>query len=323
IGNSSNRRTGRGELDRFGKLGETEIENLDGVALDHQVRRLDIAMQNAARVYGREAVGNLSRDLQRFGNPHWAGVQFLFQRFAAIVGHHDERLAVFSRLETVDVTHVAMLDRRGSQGLARKPFSCGFIVAPLRRQELDRDVTSAPRVPGGIHYPHRAAAALGEDFIICDGPPYHAMKLRQCRRAVCDADHMWHVIKITRVLKEFYRLREPNVVAQMTIDAVEDPESAVFLSYTVLALENGQGPAHCFPGTCRHVGDILLQRTGTNEIAAAILLRLLSCDSSQAPGDTTFGRQGANRTQLLVGMPQSRGEMARYRFCERSVVFQE
>ena len=59
--------------------------------------------------------------------------------------------------------------RRGLR-LAQESLLGGLVVAPLLRQELQRDESSEPGVAGLVDHTHRAAADAGDDLVVRDGP---------------------------------------------------------------------------------------------------------------------------------------------------------
>src|SRR5947207_11815932 len=74
------------------KFRETEIENLhDAGRLEHDVRRLDIAMHDAFFVRRRDARGDLSRDRDPLAGIDRSSSQSLRERFALAILHNDVR----------------------------------------------------------------------------------------------------------------------------------------------------------------------------------------------------------------------------------------
>jgi hypothetical protein len=79
---------------RIGQLGETEIQHLDGAVLTHfDVRRLEVAVHDAAIVRPGERVGQLSRDPERFVEGQRARLQDFVERLP-VDELHDDRVRV-------------------------------------------------------------------------------------------------------------------------------------------------------------------------------------------------------------------------------------
>ena len=81
---------------------QAEVEHLHGaVVADHDVGRLQIAMDDAARVRGRQRVGDGNGDAQHLAQAHAVARDERIEALAAHVLHHDEVDAV-GRLDLVN-----------------------------------------------------------------------------------------------------------------------------------------------------------------------------------------------------------------------------
>ena len=89
---------------------------------EHDVGRLQIAVQKPAGMGFLERLGNLSGHAQRIGQRHWAVQQPAVQRFAGDVLHHEEqRIAVFANFE--NLADVRMIDRGDGHRLAAQTLA--------------------------------------------------------------------------------------------------------------------------------------------------------------------------------------------------------
>ncbi len=135
------------------------------VAVEHDVRRLQIAMDDVAFVRGGEAGANLPRNLERavFGETADAAEQRC-EILAVDVFHRQEGAAV----DLVDVVDAADV---GVRHLARHAHF-GVQLRQLRRiavdvggQELERDRLTELEIVGAINLAHPAAPAALDDAI--------------------------------------------------------------------------------------------------------------------------------------------------------------
>ncbi len=117
-------------------------------------------MDHAFRVRFGETFRDLGGNLNGFFDRQWAGLELLLQRLALVVRHDDEQLTVGCGLNVVNRADVAMVGRRRGLRLAKKTLFRAFVVAPLRRQELERDKSPEADVAGGVDDTHSAATEL-------------------------------------------------------------------------------------------------------------------------------------------------------------------
>ena len=112
------RRGGRGGR---GSLGEAEIEHLDGaVGAELDVRRFQIAMDDAGLVRGFERLGHLLRDRQRLVDRDGAARDALREILALDQLHH-ERADAGRLFDAVQLRDVRMIERGERLRLALEP----------------------------------------------------------------------------------------------------------------------------------------------------------------------------------------------------------
>jgi hypothetical protein len=176
------RRAGADVVDRADHSGQTEVGDADlPIAVDHHVRRLQIAMQHAAFVRRGQARAHLARDFDRFvlRKPSDAAQQRR-QILAIHVLHRQKRPAV-RVADVVGAAHVAMGDRAGDAHFVVELREARGILNEMLRKQLERDRLTELQVVGAIDLAHAAAAercddakAAGEDRSRCEATPVGA-----------------------------------------------------------------------------------------------------------------------------------------------------
>ncbi len=145
---------------------QAEVHDPDPArAVEHDVRRLQIAVQHAALVRGGESRADLPRDLEPlvFRQPADAAEQDR-EILAVHVLHRDEQLAV----DLPDVVHAADVRmRHGPRGPhlvveLREPHR---VAQEIRRQEFQRDLLPEAQVVGAIDLSHAAAPEQAQHAI--------------------------------------------------------------------------------------------------------------------------------------------------------------
>ncbi len=149
-------------LDQFG---EAEIKNLrQAVAGDEQVLGLEIAMEDAPRVSGGKAAGDLHANLDRFASRERAAVEPLTQRGALEEFADDVRSAAV-RANVEDSQNVRMVERGRRACLLFEAMKSVRVCGKRGGKNLDGDVASQPRVTGAIHLAHAPGAKEVDDFV--------------------------------------------------------------------------------------------------------------------------------------------------------------
>ena len=132
---------------------------------DHDVRGLQVAVDDAFVVGAGECFGHLGGELQRAGERKGLSLQQIAELLALDELHGDESGAVrFVDLE--DGGDVRMVERGGRLGLldeAPPPFLVGD---QFRRQHLESHLAIELGVEGPVDDPHAAAADLVEDLVV-------------------------------------------------------------------------------------------------------------------------------------------------------------
>jgi len=153
-----------GAGDIRGQRGEAEIRDAHlPRAVDHDVRRLEVAVQDPLGVRGGEAGTDLSRDLDRLllrrttDAPDQRG-----QVLAVHVLHRQETLpAGFPHV--VDATDAGVRDLTREPHLVEEARQAVLAALDSRGQELQRNGLAQRQVVGPVHLAHPAAAEQTDD----------------------------------------------------------------------------------------------------------------------------------------------------------------
>src|SRR5213078_20139 len=149
------------------------VEDLDAAVLgDEHVTGLEIAMHDAAVVCGRERLRDLHGVVDRLA--YWqrgAAEPVPQRRSVEQLGHEIERAIVYADIE--DGQNSRMVQRARGAGLLLEAAPAIWILTDLRRQHLDRDISTQPFVTCAIHLAHSASADRRNDLVVVElGPRY-------------------------------------------------------------------------------------------------------------------------------------------------------
>ena len=155
------------------QLGQAEVENLRAALVaDEDVRRLDIAVDDALGVCRIQRVGELDGDLQQVGDPHRTAIDAVAEALAPEYLHHD----IGSAFVVADVENCAnpgMAQRAGGSRLDTEAVERLTAGDRLRGKELERDLSPEAFVLGEIHDSHAAGAKRTEDLVVRDRATDH------------------------------------------------------------------------------------------------------------------------------------------------------
>ncbi len=157
---------------RQGLLAEAEIGQVDVVravaGVEQEVARLDVAVDQAARMGGVQRGGHLGDDAHR--TRHWQRAGLVDERpdVASLdVAHRDEQDA--GRLAgPEDRDDVRVVDRRRGPRLPDEPLPETLVAGQVGGQDLERDRTVQPRVLSTVDDRHPAPADLLVEAIARD-----------------------------------------------------------------------------------------------------------------------------------------------------------
>ena len=141
---------------------------------DEDVRGLDVAVDDAARVRGLERVGNLQRGIEHLIHAERTGREVVVERFALQAFHDDERLALLL-IDRVNRADVRVIERGRRARFATETFERGRVERPPLGEELESDEAAEAGVLGLVDDPHAAAAELLDNAVLRDRAADHVI----------------------------------------------------------------------------------------------------------------------------------------------------
>ena len=140
------------------KLGETKVQHFQiTVCAQHDVVRLDVAMNNAGVMCGPQSRSTLNRNIQSFGSRQRSAGQTLPQR-QAIDEFSNQEVSLIYSTKFKDCQNVRMIERRRGKRLAFKTEQAIGIRSEILRQNLQRDPAPQTSIFRQIHFTHPALA---------------------------------------------------------------------------------------------------------------------------------------------------------------------
>ena len=174
VGDGPDRRAGARQRRAAGQLGDAEVEELHLAApRQHDVRRLDVAMNDVGVVRCRHRARHLHRDVERLVDRHRPAGDPLLQRLPFVVRHRQEHAAIWRLVDLVDRADIRMVERGGRLRLGDEPVAGVAILRRLDRQELQRNGASQPDVLGAVDDAHAAGTEALDDPIVRNGLADH------------------------------------------------------------------------------------------------------------------------------------------------------
>src|SRR5260370_31887857 len=138
-------------------LGHAEIQDLHSLrGCEHDVFRLDVAVDDALLMRGPQTFGALDCNIQEFLNAN-RFLHALPQGDTLDVLHHQEDLS-FVFHYVVNCGDVAVIDRGTALRFFQKSLPVAFVELPLRRHTLDGDHTFQSGIFCPIDLTHAAGA---------------------------------------------------------------------------------------------------------------------------------------------------------------------
>ncbi len=140
------------------------------VAGDHQVGRLDVAVDDALAVGLGQPAGHLLGDVGRLVHRQRPALDLAAQGLAVVAGHGEVEPAVLGLAHLEDRAEVGVVERRGRPRLLQEAGLGHRVARQLRRQELERHRAAEPGVLGLVDHAHAAAAQELQDAVGADRP---------------------------------------------------------------------------------------------------------------------------------------------------------
>ena len=133
-------------------------------ALQHDVRRLQIAMDDPFLVRRLERLGDLPRNRERLGDRQRPAREAI-GKGRALDQFEDQRRHAIDFFESVDRADVRMIERGEEAGFAREAGTTLGVRCEVRRQDLDGDVAPQLAVARAIDLAHAARAERRHDRV--------------------------------------------------------------------------------------------------------------------------------------------------------------
>ena len=140
---------------------EAEVEKLRAGARQHDVGRLEVAVDDAVAVRAIERVGDLGAVADHLVGGQRPARQPAGQRLALQV-LHDEEGDAFLLADVVEHADVRMVHRPDRPRFAVEPLAQLRVVGEDRREDLDGDGAVEPGVAGLVDLPHPAGPDRGD-----------------------------------------------------------------------------------------------------------------------------------------------------------------
>jgi hypothetical protein len=151
------------------RFGYAKVQNLGAAARGHEdVRRLDIAMDDACGVGGIQRVRDVVRDAHPRRIRQAAGRDQAVERGPLEVLHRDERTAIFFT-NVIDRADAGMIQCRGCLGFAVEAIARNWIARDVIGEQLERDKPVQAAVFGLVDHAHAAFAQQFKKPIVRDG----------------------------------------------------------------------------------------------------------------------------------------------------------
>ena len=172
---------GTGHLARSGDacndLGKTEIKDLGVAALgDKNIRRLDVAMNDALCMRGVERIGDFDGQCENLVYFQRTAGDAMLQRHAIEKFHGNEGFAVLV-VNFVDRADIGMIQRGGRLGFALKAAKGLRVFSDVIGQELEGNKAVKLHILGFVDNPHAAATELLQDAVVRNGFANHGIAL--------------------------------------------------------------------------------------------------------------------------------------------------
>src|SRR5262245_16342688 len=150
---------------------QAEVEQLHAARREKDVRRLEIAMHDAAAVEGAEGTEHPERHRHRFVERHGAVAQPVGERLSVEQLHDDEDVvAGFADIE--DLADRGMVDAGRGARLAPQPRAGIALVHVAGADRFDCDLALEARIAGAIDLAHSTGSDEREQLVFAEAFPW-------------------------------------------------------------------------------------------------------------------------------------------------------
>jgi len=128
------------------QLGETEIKDLEAaLGVDHEVRRLDVAVRDPLSVGGGKGIGKPCTEIDDLSGGQRRPRHPVVDALAVHVLHGDE-VDTFSLSDIIDVGYARVVEGRGGTCLILEATPTILALGTCRRQDLERHHPAEPDI---------------------------------------------------------------------------------------------------------------------------------------------------------------------------------
>ena len=163
---------------------ETEIhDSRVAVRVDHHVRRLEIAMEDALCMRGHESSRNAARDVDGLVVCESSDAAQQSREVFAVDVLHRDKVRAFPIDDVVETAHVRMRDHAPEADFVVQSREKNAIAGQTRGEKLQRDGLSELRIVRAVDLAHAAAAEDARDAIAArDDRAWRELSLRSAGR---------------------------------------------------------------------------------------------------------------------------------------------
>ena len=149
---------------RWRRFGQSKVHQLGAGFGQHDVARLQVAMDHSVLIRFLEALADVDSVLQHLLRRQRSFHQAIAQGLA-VEEFHDQEIRPILVADVMQGTDIGVVQRRNSPRFALEALLGLEIRRKMRRQDLDRDGAIQARVARTIHLTHAACAKRRLNFI--------------------------------------------------------------------------------------------------------------------------------------------------------------
>ena len=170
VSGRSQRGAGDSQIGRALHFGQTEIDNAGrSLVAEQNIGRLDIAVNDSARVRRAQPGGNFHRDPERFRDRHRPAGHSVAQRSAGMPRHNDKGLAPIL-LDAEYGADIGMVQRRRSHCLPQETFAVDGTQRSIA-DKLQRHGAAQDLIRRGENDTHTAGSQWPRNPVFADNRP--------------------------------------------------------------------------------------------------------------------------------------------------------
>ena len=148
---------------------QAEVDDLDlGVAGEHQVRGLDVAVDDSGAMGFGQSLCHLDGNVERVVDGKRSAPDVLLQRLALVERHDEIELPVVGLADVIDGADIRMVQGGGRFGFLDEALLRGLVARQSGRKKLERGEAVEAGVPDLVDETHATPAEMGNDLVGAD-----------------------------------------------------------------------------------------------------------------------------------------------------------